>query len=101
MLQLGLSTLLICSVAVSVCPGGLNGDPKGYPIGKGADIFISVWNLHHSPYLWKDPEAFNPQRFSGAVAWRTTRVILHSHMTPTIVVAQYHDIRAKLSVLGV
>jgi cytochrome P450 len=29
----------------------------------GADLFISVWNLHHSPYLWKDPEAFRPERF--------------------------------------
>uniref|UniRef100_A0ABQ7H4E3 Cytochrome P450 n=1 Tax=Dunaliella salina TaxID=3046 RepID=A0ABQ7H4E3_DUNSA len=44
-------------------PPGLNGDPNGYPIGKGADIFISVWNLHHSPHLWKDPEEFRPERF--------------------------------------
>jgi Cytochrome P450 len=29
-----------------VLPAPLNGDPSGYPIGKGADIFISVWNLH-------------------------------------------------------
>ncbi len=35
-----------------------------YPVGKGADIFISVWNLHHSPHLWKDPEAFRPDRFA-------------------------------------
>jgi cytochrome P450 len=35
-----------------------------YPIGKGADLFISVWNLHHSPYLWRDPEVFRPERFS-------------------------------------
>jgi beta-ring hydroxylase len=34
-----------------------------YTIEKGADIFISVWNLHHSPDLWKDPEVFNPDRF--------------------------------------
>ena len=27
-------------------PGPLHGDPHGYPIEKGADIFISVWNLH-------------------------------------------------------
>ena len=27
-------------------PPGLNGDPNGYPIGKGADLFISMWNLH-------------------------------------------------------
>jgi cytochrome P450 len=44
-------------------PPGLNGDPNGYPIGKGADLFISVWNLHHSPYLWKEPEMFRPERF--------------------------------------
>jgi hypothetical protein len=29
----------------------------------GADLFISVWNLHHSPYLWKDPDTFRPERF--------------------------------------
>lgn len=44
-------------------PPGLNGDPNGYPIGKGADLFISVWNLHHSPHLWKEPELFRPERF--------------------------------------
>ena len=27
-------------------PMPLTGDPKGYPIGKGADLFISVYNLH-------------------------------------------------------
>lgn len=44
-------------------PPGLNSDPNGYPIGKGADLFISVWNLHHSPHLWKEPELFRPERF--------------------------------------
>lgn len=29
-----------------VLPPGLNGDPNGYPIGAGADLFISLWNLH-------------------------------------------------------
>lgn len=46
-----------------ILPSGLNGDSEGYPIGKGADIFISVWNLHRSPYLWKDPNEFRPERF--------------------------------------
>ncbi|KAG2495589.1 hypothetical protein HYH03_006189 [Edaphochlamys debaryana] len=49
-----------------VLPGGLKGDPNGYPIGKGADLFISVWNLHRSPYLWKDPDVFRPERFFEA-----------------------------------
>ncbi|EOY09938.1 Cytochrome P450, family 97, subfamily A, polypeptide 3 isoform 3, partial [Theobroma cacao] len=34
-----------------------------YPIKRGEDIFISVWNLHHSPSLWEDPEKFNPERW--------------------------------------
>ncbi|GIL44064.1 hypothetical protein Vafri_1625 [Volvox africanus] len=46
-----------------VLPPGLRGDPSGYPIGKGADLFISVWNLHRSPYLWRDPDTFRPDRF--------------------------------------
>ncbi|PRW39133.1 cytochrome P450 chloroplastic isoform C [Chlorella sorokiniana] len=47
-----------------VLPAGLNGDPNGYPIGKGADLFISMWNLHRSPHLWKDPDTFRPERFT-------------------------------------
>ena len=54
------------ALADDVLPPGLNGDPNGYPIGKGADLFISVWNLHRSPYLWKEPDAFRPERFSEA-----------------------------------
>ncbi|GLT59734.1 hypothetical protein SLA2020_325350 [Shorea laevis] len=34
-----------------------------YPIKRGEDIFISVWNLHRSPHLWDDPEKFNPERW--------------------------------------
>jgi len=52
------------ALAEDKLPPGLNGDPEGYPIGKGADLFISVWNLHHSPHLWRDPEVFRPERFS-------------------------------------
>lgn len=47
-----------------VLPPGLNGAEGGYPIGRGADLFISVWNLHHSPHLWQEPEKFNPERFT-------------------------------------
>ncbi|PNW88395.1 hypothetical protein CHLRE_01g027550v5 [Chlamydomonas reinhardtii] len=51
------------ALAEDTLPAGLRGDPAGYPIGKGADLFISVWNLHRSPYLWKDPDTFRPERF--------------------------------------
>lgn len=52
------------ALAEDTLPSPLNGDPNGYPIGKGADLFISVWNLHRSPHLWRDPDAFRPERFS-------------------------------------
>jgi beta-ring hydroxylase len=34
-----------------------------YPIKRGEDIFISVWNLHRSPKHWEDAEKFNPERW--------------------------------------
>jgi len=48
-------------------PGGINGDPNGYKIGKGTDLFISVWNLHRSPQIWKDADKFKPSRFDEAI----------------------------------
>ncbi|KAK7852878.1 protein lutein deficient 5 [Quercus suber] len=35
----------------------------GYPIKRGEDIFISVWNLHRSPKIWDDAEKFKPERW--------------------------------------
>ncbi|EHA8591274.1 protein LUTEIN DEFICIENT 5, chloroplastic [Cocos nucifera] len=34
-----------------------------YPIKRGEDIFISVWNLHRSPKHWADADSFNPERW--------------------------------------
>lgn len=34
-----------------------------YPIKRGEDIFISVWNLHHSPSLWENADKFIPERW--------------------------------------
>ncbi len=42
-------------VCVCVCIGRTQVD-------KGSDICISVWNLHRSPQLWQEPEAFKPER---------------------------------------
>ncbi|MCO5578022.1 hypothetical protein L7F22_031860 [Adiantum nelumboides] len=36
---------------------------ESYPIQKGEDIFISVWNLHRSPHLWEDADDFRPERW--------------------------------------
>ncbi|KAL5808318.1 hypothetical protein ACOSQ3_029009 [Xanthoceras sorbifolium] len=46
-----------------VLPGGYNGDKDGYPIPAGTDIFLSVYNLHRSPYFWDRPHEFEPERF--------------------------------------
>ncbi|KAL2549370.1 Protein LUTEIN DEFICIENT 5 [Forsythia ovata] len=34
-----------------------------YPIKRGEDIFISLWNLHRSPNHWEDADKFNPERW--------------------------------------
>ncbi|KAI8556097.1 hypothetical protein RHMOL_Rhmol05G0225500 [Rhododendron molle] len=34
-----------------------------YPIRRGEDIFISVWNLHRCPKHWEDADKFNPERW--------------------------------------
>ncbi|KAK9160165.1 hypothetical protein Syun_006506 [Stephania yunnanensis] len=42
----------------------LDNDVLGkYPIKRGEDIFISVWNLHHCPNHWIDVDKFNPERW--------------------------------------
>lgn len=34
-----------------------------YPIKRGEDIFISVWNLHRSPNHWENADKFIPERW--------------------------------------
>ncbi len=36
----------------------------GYTVPRGQDVMISVYNIHHSPAVWDDAEAFQPERFS-------------------------------------
>nr|CAB3445772.1 unnamed protein product [Digitaria exilis] len=45
-------------------PGGYNGAKEGYEIPVGTDIFVSIYNLHRSPYFWDRPNEFEPERFS-------------------------------------
>ncbi|KAK8940742.1 hypothetical protein KSP39_PZI010055 [Platanthera zijinensis] len=44
-------------------PGGHQGPEEGYEIPAGTDIFLSVYNLHRSPYFWDRPNEFEPERF--------------------------------------
>ena len=38
--------------------------PGGYTVPAGQDVMISVYNIHHSPDVWDDPEDFKPERFN-------------------------------------
>ena len=40
------------------------GTAGGYTVPRGQDVMISVYNIHHSPAVWDDAEAFRPERFS-------------------------------------
>lgn len=44
-------------------PGGYMGNEEGYAIPARTDIFISIYNLHRSPYFWDQPDEFEPERF--------------------------------------
>ena len=37
--------------------------PGGYSVPRGQDVMISVYNIHHSPAVWDNAEAFDPMRF--------------------------------------
>lgn len=51
------------SLKSDLLPGGYKGDKDGYAVPAGTDIFISVYNLHRSPYYWDRPDEFEPERF--------------------------------------
>merc|ERR1719171_2228335 len=42
--------------------------PEGFRVPRGADVFVSTWNIHMSPDLWESPETFDPTRFERPVA---------------------------------
>ena len=41
---------------------------KRVKLGKGANVFISVWNLHRNPHLWDNPTKFDPSRWAAPKA---------------------------------
>ncbi len=54
--------------ALEAVPLPRGGAAAAVTLPKGADVFISLYNLHRSPALWDDPDAWNPDRFLAARA---------------------------------
>ncbi|CAO3626975.1 unnamed protein product [Cunninghamella blakesleeana] len=47
---------------------------SGVIIPKDTKITVSIYDIHHNPYVWKNPEHFNPDRFAnGGEAERKER----------------------------
>ncbi|WP_374090738.1 cytochrome P450 [Methylomicrobium lacus] len=38
---------------------------QNYPLKAGSLAMVSIYNIHHHPALWENPEAFDPDRFLG------------------------------------
>ncbi|GAB4577698.1 MAG: cytochrome P450 [Anaerolineales bacterium] len=45
----------------------------GYHIPKGAILLINIFLLHRHPHYWKEPERFDPERFSAEKAALTRK----------------------------
>jgi len=39
---------------------------EGQKVPAGTVVYIVPWMIHHNPAIWKDPEAFRPERFTEA-----------------------------------
>jgi hypothetical protein len=48
---------------------------KDMTIPKGAGIIVPVYQLHHDPELWEEPEKFDPMRFYGTNKGKINPVI--------------------------
>ncbi|NXN26065.1 CP1A4 protein, partial [Nycticryphes semicollaris] len=46
---------------------------NGYYIPKDTCVFINQWQVNHDEKLWKDPSAFNPERFLDATGTEISR----------------------------
>lgn len=41
-----------------------NDEVEGKPIPKGISVFMSIYELHRNPNIWKNPLVFDPENFS-------------------------------------
>ena len=39
-------------------------DINGFTIPKDVTIVVPIYHFHHNPIYWKDPEKFNPDRYT-------------------------------------
>ncbi|KFO65380.1 Cytochrome P450 1A4, partial [Corvus brachyrhynchos] len=46
---------------------------NGYYIPKDTCVFINQWQVNHDETLWKDPSAFNPERFLNPAGTELSR----------------------------
>ncbi|XP_048812035.1 cytochrome P450 1A5 [Lagopus muta] len=54
---------------------------NGYYIPKDRCVFINQWQVNHDEKLWKDPQAFNPERFLNAEGTELNKVDAEKVMT--------------------
>lgn len=41
--------------------------PHGLFLPKGTVVYIDIWGIQRDPDYWRDPEAFQPERFMDKV----------------------------------
>ncbi|KAM6388738.1 cytochrome P450 1A4-like [Pluvialis apricaria] len=54
---------------------------NGYYIPKDTCVFVNQWQVNHDKKLWKDPSAFNPERFLNAAGTEVSRTESDKVMT--------------------
>ena len=51
---------------------------NGIKVPKGTSIVLPIWNIHHDPNYWKNPDKFDPERFLPENRDKIIPLFLHS-----------------------